>query len=465
MTIQEEPAVTTDTNDDVELHGPNDSDDKSDGEDEDIDSDVASSDESEEDDSANEDATETDEQSGNTDTVEDTKSGKKKGSNVKTEVVPSKKKIGPQRQKKEIHICMKKGKKFEIRKLTRRIAVLRNLKGTDEQKAKNARKVDKLLLEIQAMKEFMMDELTERVVNIFKGTCEEIYLDIWTAAQSKQEFEKMLQKLSNGVDDKKYENIAFLRMVSSKDILSKLQMVSSGMNIKKPKSKKALQKQLRKYNQKMKKMRLRQAKEGDVSASTTDGDNSVESDLDQETTNSESNNNESKVPTPQQKQMEKVSKVDESNPTKNSKPSKNEQKAKKKVKQRKSKQPSDSFFLQADGNPSDGEEEMSSDEEFAAPATNVKESAPKKKNRMGQRARKKLIEREHAKTMTSKSKYGERNRTAQGARRGGKNTRPKMESKTKVVEDEKLHPSWKAKQKLKTQQGISEFSGTKIVFE
>merc|ERR1711962_227096 len=261
--------------------------DGSDGEDEDIhsDSDAASSDESEEGDSASEDAAETDEQSGNTDNSDDPKSGKKKGSNVKTDVVASVKKIGPQRQKKEIHICMKKGKKFEIRKLTRRIAVLRNLKGTEEQKAKNARKVEKLLLEIQAMKEFMMDELTERVVNIFKGTCEEIYTDIWTAAQSKQDFEKMLQKLSNGVDDKKYENIAFLRMVSSKDILSKLQMVSSGMNIKKPKSKKALQRQLRKYNQKMKKMRLRKAKEGDVSSSATDGGNSVGSDIDQEPAN------------------------------------------------------------------------------------------------------------------------------------------------------------------------------------
>merc|ERR1712168_1656409 len=261
----------------------------------------------------------------------DASPGKKKnGSKAKAaEIVVSKKKIGPQRQKKEIHICMKKGKKFEIRKLTRRIAVLRNLKGTEEQKAKNARKVDKLLLEIQAMKEFMMDELTERVVNIFKGTCEEIYLEIWTAAQSKQEFEKMLQKLSNGVDDKKYENIAFLRMVSSKDILSKLQMVSSGMNIKKPKSKKALQKQLRKYNQKMKKMRIQQADNGESSTSKDDEDtisNPIDSDANEEAVSKPLDSN-------------KAAKSPEPKPKTKQKSPQNEQKPKKKVKQKKPKQP------------------------------------------------------------------------------------------------------------------------------
>merc|ERR1712013_855216 len=199
------------------------------------------------------------------------KKNKKKGKAA--EIVVSKKKICPQRQKKEIHICMKKAKKFEIRKLTRRITVLRNLKGTDEQKAKNTRKVDKLLLEIQAMKDFMIDELTERIVNMFKGTSEQLYLDVWEAAQKKPEVEKLLQTFSNGNDEKKYENIAFLRMVSSKDILSKLQMVASGMNIKKPKSKKALKRQLRKYNQKMKKMRLRQqAGEGGSDGAVDVGD-------------------------------------------------------------------------------------------------------------------------------------------------------------------------------------------------
>merc|ERR1712168_41536 len=124
-------------------------------------------------------------------------------------------------------------------------------------------------------KEFMLDQLTERVVNIFKGTCEQIFSDIWTAAQNKQDFEKLLQKLSNGQDEKKYEHIAFLRMVSSKDILSKLQMASSGMNIKKPKSKKALRKQLRKYNQKMKKMRIQQASNGESGTSKDDDDTTL----------------------------------------------------------------------------------------------------------------------------------------------------------------------------------------------
>lgn len=358
---------------------------------------------------------------------------KKPAKKSKTVILPTRK-IGPQKQKKEIHTYLKKAKKFEIRKLTRRITTLRNLKGTDEQKAKNNRKVEKLLQEIQAMREFMIDQLTERVVNIFKTKGEQIYLDIWNAAQDHKDFEKMLQTLSNGDDSNKYENIAFLRMLSSKDILCKLKMICSGTNIKKQKSKKALQKQRRKYNQKTKKLR----KIGiDGPADKTKLTKETTDDIAMETTDN---------------QVE---------PTKNLK---SEKKEKSKVKkQKKSKQVVDSFFLPADKTASHNDD-TSSDEEFSAPVDEAQVVVAKKKNRMGQRRRKMLVERSHVKTMTEKSKGRQGSRPRQSSN-VHKRTKLLGISKKDIINDEKLHPSWKAKQKLKSQQGITEFSGTKITFD
>jgi len=356
---------------------------------------------------------------------------REKGMKNKTVTLP-KRKIGPQKQKKEIHTYLKKAKKFEIRKLTRRIATLRNLKGTEEQKAKNNRKVEKLLLEIQSMKEFMIDQITDRFVDILKGKCEQIYLDIWSAAQEHKDFEKMLQTLSNGDDADKYDNIAFLRMISSKDILAKLKMVSSGINVKKPKSKKELQKQRRKYNQRTKKLRKlavdTSLPEIEAPAETTDNI---------------------------------VLETKDNNPV--PKPLKSNQKSKSKAKEKKMKQVVDSFFLPADGAASN-DCDTSSDDEFSAPVDNTQVVIPKKKNRMGQRRRKKLVERQQIKTMAEKSKQhrGSRSRLSSN---GNKRTKLPESNKTQVMSDEKIHPSWKAKQKLKSQQGITEFSGTKITFD
>merc|ERR1712013_155993 len=382
---------------------------------------------------------------------------KKKGKAA--EIVVSKKKIGPQRQKKEIHICMKKAKKFEIRKLTRRITVLRNLKGTDEQKAKNTRKVDKLLLEIQAMKDFMIGELTERIVNMFKGTSEPLYLDVWEAAQKKPEVEKLLQTFSNGNDEKKYENIAFLRMVSSKDILSKLQMVASGMNIKKPKSKKALKRQLRKYNKKMKKMRLRQqAGEGGGDGAVDVGDKEGGETIDDDTADTSlGDGDQDKPPTsPKPKsQNSKPKSAKDSSGDVTKAPNNKPQKSQKKSKAKKSKQPVDSFFLPAGDGPTPTDDDViSSDDEFAAPVTNASGPADaKKKNRMGQRQRKALgKERENVKTMTSKSKFRENSKPKNNnaTRKAGRDARTtkKFTKTVEKVADEKLHPSWLAKQKL-----------------
>merc|ERR1712150_83554 len=97
----------------------------------------------------------------------------------------------------------------------------------------------------------------------------------------------------------------------------------------------------------------------------------------------------------------------------------------------------------------------------------------KKKNRMGQRARKQMMERENAKS-TGKPvrKQFDSNRKSFPQH---KQNRPKFDDRkkgkfgeSKKAEpkvDKNLHPSWQAKQKLKAQQGITEFSGTKITFE
>ena len=73
------------------------------------------------------------------------KAGKKEISNKKKSVNKSikypEKKIGPQKQKAVIHTLFKKARVYEIRKITRRIEKLKKLKGTNEQKAKNMRKV------------------------------------------------------------------------------------------------------------------------------------------------------------------------------------------------------------------------------------------------------------------------------------------------------------------------------------
>ncbi|KAJ5612453.1 hypothetical protein N7510_005647 [Penicillium lagena] len=128
-----------------------------------------------------------------------------------------------------------------------------------------------------------------------------------------------------------------------------------------------------------------------------------------------------------------------------------------------------------------GSESEATDDEAAA-------GPPKRKNRMGQQARRALWEKkygEKANHVQKEMKKQKRNRDAgwdvkRGAmdagRRGGRpqnrrdeqtgaNTLPLGKSKSAAQDTGPLHPSWEAKKKAKEQASTASFQGTKVVFD
>ena len=400
------------------------------------------------------------------------KAGKKEISNKKKSVNKSikypEKKIGPQKQKAVIHTLFKKARVYEIRKITRRIEKLKKLKGTNEQKAKNMRKVEKLLQELNAMKDFIIAKLTERTVNIFKGRADEIYIEYWISCHEPRKLEELLQRLSLSDNENKFSDIAFIKLLSSKDIIGKLKLISEGININPNKNKKKSRKAFSKNKKNWKNKFNRKAKLGQSEAVITEG--IVKEIL----RNGESNLENLNQTSVRRKVME-----DKEMPNQ-----KTEVKKKKKDSKLRSDIKFDSFFLSDPVTHDTGEE--SSSDEFSAPIKVAQENHPeKKKNRMGQRQRKRLLNQSQAdgkihktsqlnkKPHQIKSKFKKlhtngQSKTFISARKHSHNTHSlngNDSKSTKIIKDSNLHPSWLAKQKIKQKQGVTEFGGTRITFD
>ncbi|XP_057303461.1 serum response factor-binding protein 1-like [Hydractinia symbiolongicarpus] len=379
------------------------------------------------------------------------------------------KKVGPQKQKKLIHTLLKKAKIYEIRKLTRRIETLRKLKGTEQQIEKNNRKVEKLLKEIDAMKSFIIETLTERTVDVFKNSAEEEYREIWRACEEQKNVEALLQTLSRAENsDEKYSKMAYLRMLSSKDIVGKLKLISLGVNINpkkdKNRSKRALKKN--KKNEISKKIRKQKKKEPTTENKATEPHVETKSEV----------TSENKSQATDKKLKNKKESKDISNESKGGRGKENT--TEKTV--RKKKRNVDSFFLDGAVTLTDsGDDSEAEDNEFSAPVDESKvKTHALKKNRMGQRQRKKLLETRLGKRPNSNISTKDRrdrnfSRKPLFSRRSnsGGFRKQDVEHKTRRVKTEKkdvdktLHPSWQAKQKQKAQQHIVAFAGTKITFD
>jgi len=395
------------------------------------------------------------------------------------------KKIGPQQQKKLIHTLFKRAKIYEIRKLTRRITTLKSAKGTDEQVAKNQRKADRLSKEIECMREFMIDKLVERSIVVFKGKAESDDTKLWESCQTPTKTNDMIQVLAESEADH-LQDIAFLRMLSSKDIVGKFQRISQGENL------------LSRNRKKKKKKSKGKPSKGDKAPIENDDkeENSApKKDSITKKTNTKPKEKAQSTKASSEKVQKENKSIEKDVVSKPTKP--------KKMKK-------DSFFVdhEVEGTDSgDNESMISDDEEFTAPvkydASNPDILNPKK-NRMGQRERKKLQDKKYGREPSdrgsSRGRGFSRGRGGQprggnqsrgggrfdrgqgrGGFRGGRgregfngNTRGGMRqqasfgSKSQAVVkkvDENLHPSWQAKQKQKAQQSITGFSGTKITFD
>ena len=400
-----------------------------------------------------------------------TKAGKKEIPNKKKCVNKSikypEKKIGPQKQKTVIHSLFKKARVYEIRKITRRIEKLKKLKGTDEQKAKNVRKVEKLLQELNAMKDFIIAKLTERTVNIFKGRADKIYIEYWNSCHEARKVEELLQRLSLSDNENKFSDIAFIKLLSSKDIIGKLKLISEGININPNKNKKKSRKAFLKNKKNRKNKFDRKAKLGQSETVKAEGI------LKENLRNGESNLGNLNQTSGRRKVIENKKMPNQKAELKNNK---NNSKLKSDIK-------FDSFFL---NDPvTNDTDEVSSSDEFSAPIKVAPQNHPeKKKNRMGQRQRKRLLN--QSQSEGKRHKTGQLNRKSHQSRSKFRNSHTNDKPKafisirkhshnthslkrnvrsTKIIKDFSLHPSWLAKQKIKQKQGISEYSGTRITFD
>ena len=453
--------------------------------------------------------------------------------------------ISLQRQRRLIHSLLKKAKIYEIRKLTRRINTLKAAKGTEEQRAKNQRKAERLTKEIGAIREFMIDQLTNRTIAIFKGKGEEIDNELWESCESPIKTNDMLQILSTKEGDHT-ASIAFLRMLSSKDIVSKFQRIAKGENLLiemgKMKSKEA-KKRKRKDAKKAAK-NSNKAKSNDVNIEMKN-DATIDTEIDSGITTDvvvdkpsvdqpdHLNSSSEKPQKTERKQkpnkdfddvklttnVEKKStkKMNDKLPkTEKDKPNANTNNAKQKVSKEKGKEvpkktkvKRDDFFvdhmIEVSGDEADSG--SSSEDEFSAPVVNDTPNPTiraQKKNRMGQRDRKRLLDKKYGRENTNTYQRRDFNGRGRGGGnrgnsrgmgrgfssqrggfrggrgmgrgfssqregfrggRGGLSGSRSMKPAPKKEVDVNLHPSWQAKQRQKAQQSISGFAGTKITFD
>jgi len=501
-----------------------------------IDSDSESNDKKSEDGSDNED-------DDNDDYQEDNPVGVK----AKSEKVKPKKKlikkdnklIAPHRQRRLIHSLLKKAKIYEIRKLTRRINSLKAAKGTEEQRAKKQRKAERSSKEIAAIREFMIDQLTSRTIAVLKGEGEDSDKELWESCESPIKTNDMLQILSTK-DGDHTASIAFLRMLSSKDIVCKFQRISKGENLLiemgKNKSKEA------KKNKNKKAKKPSNKVQSDYDTNRTEITNAtliktemanmintevvvdkvfVEPDdhvisssekpkkVERKQMPNDGSNNLKLKSNAEKKNLKKT--IENLQKTeRKQKPDSNLSNKKLKINeqvksQKKSRVKRDDFFIdhviEVSGDEADtsgGDSDGSSEDEFTAPVLNDTPNPDirnPKKNRMGQRDRKKLLDKKYGRENNS---YQRRDFNGRGRGRGSDSGRgrsmgrgfsapPRGGSRSsrggfsgdrrrgfpvnriqpppKKEVDVNLHPSWQAKQRQKVQQSISGFAGTKITFD
>ena len=435
----------------------------------------------------------------NSELNEDERDDGRKNQDESEEVEKKKKKKAPYKQKPIIHTLLKRAKIYEIRKLTRRSNMLRSAKGTEEQQTKKQRKADRLRKEIEAIREFMIDELTERTASALRGKNEnELYNEMWEACADPIKVNDMIQILSNKAEEN-FSDIAYFRMLSSKDVVEKLKRIASGENMsttkprkkKKGKNNKDL-KQPKKPGVKSGEDKQKPISLGDNQASDENSDIEMKSKLDvnkeNETEKIEKRSFEKKNIT-KSKKKENTVRVDK-NKTEKIEEETNPGKEISKQKAKRTKK--DDFFMDHSVEVSDDENSTGAEEdeeEFTAPVINRTDNpdiVPKKKNRMGQRDRKRLQDIKHGRNdprqrnsfrgrgsdggrgrggRTSRGRGSSYNNRENGIRgRGSSFSKPRVAEKKKEV-DESLHPSWQAKQRQKNQQSISGFSGTKITFD
>ncbi|XP_065660605.1 MATH and LRR domain-containing protein PFE0570w [Hydra vulgaris] len=398
----------------------------------------------------------------------DSAEGIKKKPRVKKQkvIINKDKKIGPQKQKEVIRNLLKRSRIYQVRKLTRRIERLRSLKGTELQLEKHKRKIANYLKEIEAMKSLIIEQMAEKLVDVFKGICNDFCKDIWNAALSKSETEKKLQDLgSNLKSDSKFLEIAYLKIFSSKDVIDKLKLIENGQNLKKPHKKprklkrKPSKKHILKNNSNS--MTPLGSSESALTSSKTLSTNSMESKI--------TDLSKSKVPNKTvliKKFIANDSKKSSIISNKNVLCNKVEEKLDVKTHQ-------DSFFL---NRPTTSLHDI--DEEFNVAPVVFNSSATKvKRNRMGQRTRQKLYQgklgvkayNEKSGIINKKEKFAVKsyNRFKKGNDFKEPKTKHKdfKQSKRKINKNddiESLHPSWQAKKKMKLNPVA--FSGTRITF-
>lgn len=146
-------------------------------------------------------------------------------------------KTRPWKQKANIHSIIKKGRVYVIRRISRRIEQFKGKKGNDKQVAKNERKINRMLSEISTIKDFLVEDLTERILNLLLEKSQlSADLEVWSACLlNRNAVEKLIQKYSD--DDTKNEEwgaikqLSFIRLISNKDVLAKLMLINQGVNV------------------------------------------------------------------------------------------------------------------------------------------------------------------------------------------------------------------------------------------
>lgn len=463
--------------------------------------------------------------------------------------------VGKVEAKSLIHTSLKRAKIYVVRNLIQKVTTLRSKKGSEAQIAKHLRKAERMSKVMETIKQFIISNLTERTLRVFQGTAESIYLDMWQASSNSKKVESLIDtymKMECG--EEKFSYIGYLRLLSCKGVQQKLQAIAEAVSSfqkpvenpwkrkrhdsdekeesvekrrrkeerlikikernkqKKKEKKKQIIKEIRKEKRRLKANNTKKRKPKNEQENPPDapGKEIVEKNCDI--------NNISKT---KNKENAVVSCIHVHNDTKanigNKISSFSDNNKRTNVTKENSKNLSnnnetsvkdigcDDFFI-SNVDALDGSEQdvdgNEPDQEFCAPVTNEKpivrstSKFNRKRNRMGQRERKKLqlqqqtttgsiINTKRAHGGDGASNYRNKN-NPRDKRQFNSNPRtqsnigdrkkqyrnktvtldgnPYKEQVKKEKVDESLHPSWQAKQRLKSQQGLSVFTGTKITF-
>ena len=379
-----------------------------------------------------------------------------------------------QNQEDLIRKALKKGRVFEIRRLTRRITLFRKKKGTDKELEKNKRKVDRLLEEIEIMKNFNFDELTKKTVALLEGPENLCYTQ---ALESQLAWQKLLLDSPLGSQ----QETAYLRLIGNKSVRHNLWKIKNGKYILSSPVKKKDEGSKEKAKKKKKKGKGKPKLGGDTTKNMK-----VHTDKSRELIQKDDEMKQENI-----KEDEHLSKdnqpVDDSNQNtrtlnsifigslSNTKGKKSNIKAKTSRKNTKSKQ------------------KLSNEKKLAKFKQYLDKLRKTGRNRLGQRARRELWEKFYGETArhfnhkrstrlnksnsvkTSKSTSYKRHANNSKSRlkthvpdkrsQNMKNSGYFQHDKSTKLGKKELHPSWEARKAQKQKQQVVEFKGTKITFD